>query len=898
MIAQNRNYFEKIPGFIVATDNGGGVLFSNEAFEDLAETFAGTGDRAHLELSKDVLLQACRRVAQSGTSEKFELSHSTPGGPIKWYSCEVVSTGATAGALASCHEITGLKTSEQQLRHSRDLLLDTEGIASFGTWEWDICHNSVIWSDGLYQIYDVKSDSYKPGFEAFLEKVHADDRERVREAMTNAMMRQIPFSHDERIVRPDGSVRYLHSWGQPFADKSGNLIRMVGVCQDRTEQIIAETKVRDMCSVLRATLDSTADGILVMDLNEKIVDYNTRLLDLWNLPQDFFKSKTYSEALDYVDSQLTHPEECRRRLAEIFADRTCESHDVIPFKDGRIYERISRPQRLGNVVIGRVFSYRDITARIRNEEQIHRYSEQAKLLADASKAFTEARLDRSSVLKAVCGWLARYTQDGVIIRLIEKGMLSVSCFEHSSAAVTEDLRRSLPAQVEDIEAPAVREMLKSGKPLLIKEKLIRSKVSRGFHALLDRYPIHCWLNIPLRVAGQTIGIVTLFRYRSEQAYSTNEIEFICELANRAAFAIDNAGLYAEARRAVQVREDFISVASHELKTPLTPLKMQLQLLRDFLHSAPFDASANFGPLLKMFDNSDEQVVRLCRLIEDMIDVSRITTGRMALNLESCDLGEIVREVVERFRPQFEQAGCAIELKETGPAPGRWDKMRIEQILNNILSNAIKYGRGKPVKITVSCRENQAQVSFQDFGIGIAQEDHKRIFERFERAVPVARYGGLGLGLFIARQIAEAHSGRIWVESKPGQGSTFHLELPGRESTLSPHEAGRMSNKLMQALQDERMYLQTDLRLRTLADRVGIKSYRLTELIQSHLKTNFYDLVNSMRVDHAKTLLEQTERPLNIAGIAAESGFNSKSVFNEVFKKFTGITPSEYRKSRN
>lgn len=229
--------------------------------------------------------------------------------------------------------------------------------------------------------------------------------------------------------------------------------------------------------------------------------------------------------------------------------------------------------------------------------------------------------------------------------------------------------------------------------------------------------------------------------------------------------------------AVRARDEFLSIASHELKTPLTAVQLQLQGLRDHLRKSPSNPMQMVESVQARVGRAIHSTVRLGQLIENLLDVSRISTGRMKLNVEEFDLTEAVREVAERVREEIRRSGSELRVSAHGAVPGRWDRLRIEQVLINLLSNAIKYGAGKPIEMEVRGGPSVATIRIIDHGIGISEDSRERIFERFERAVPSRNYGGLGLGLYIARQIIGAHGGNVSATHTHGGGATFTVEVP-------------------------------------------------------------------------------------------------------------------------
>jgi signal transduction histidine kinase len=231
----------------------------------------------------------------------------------------------------------------------------------------------------------------------------------------------------------------------------------------------------------------------------------------------------------------------------------------------------------------------------------------------------------------------------------------------------------------------------------------------------------------------------------------------------------------ELRNAVQTRDEFLSIASHELRTPLTPLTLQLQSALRLLRRPGDGERTGQRELGTKIDSCLRHVERLRMLIGNLLDVTRITSGRMMLTRTEQDLRIVVRSVVRRVVETMRSAEVHIHGPES--VVGYWDEGGLESVVVNLLSNAIKYGEGKPIDIAVERVGDRARLSVVDRGMGIPEEAQSRIFDRFERAVPAEHYGGFGIGLWVVRQVVEAHGGTIQVVSRPGEGSTFAVELP-------------------------------------------------------------------------------------------------------------------------
>src|ERR1041385_4267704 len=239
---------------------------------------------------------------------------------------------------------------------------------------------------------------------------------------------------------------------------------------------------------------------------------------------------------------------------------------------------------------------------------------------------------------------------------------------------------------------------------------------------------------------------------------------------------DRKRLEGELRRAVRERDEFLSIAAHELRTPLTSLQLQVERMSQAAHRVPPE-----NPITDRLKTSSQsamrQMKRIVGLVEQLLDLSRLTMGKLELAIEATDLCGVATEVAERFAELAARAGCVLHVVAPETLSGRWDRARVDQILSNLVSNSIKYAPGKPVDVVLERAGDRARIVVRDHGMGIPPADQERIFDRFERAVASQNYGGFGLGLWIARQLVEAHGGEISVESKIGDGAAFIVELP-------------------------------------------------------------------------------------------------------------------------
>ncbi|MBS1958269.1 MAG: response regulator [Bdellovibrionales bacterium] len=314
-------------------------------------------------------------------------------------------------------------------------------------------------------------------------------------------------------------------------------------------------------------------------------------------------------------------------------------------------------------------------------------------------------------------------------------------------------------------------------PLLTPEHIEALVQDERHRANLQKLNLKSAMLIPLISHDHVYGMMMFMNSESGHRFTTSDFATVLDLTRRFTMAFDNANFYQQAQDAIKVRDEFLSVASHELKTPLTPLKLQIQIL---LRSIGMNKPTDLRPekVRKMLEGSDRQIKRIDHLVDELLDIARINnSGRLQMKAEDFDLVELIAEVLDRFSGQFESSKCTVTTDLPEHLPVHWDRFRTEQVFINLLTNAIKYGHGKPIHVSSNSLGADVMFSIRDHGIGIAKEDQERIFKRFERAVSGKHFSGLGLGLYIVTQIVDAHHGGIQVFSEPDSGATFTVTQP-------------------------------------------------------------------------------------------------------------------------
>ncbi len=393
----------------------------------------------------------------------------------------------------------------------------------------------------------------------------------------------------------------------------------------------------------------------------------------------------------------------------------------------------------------------------------------AAILADASSAIIRT-LDYQQSLKALANVLVPALGEGCAISIrkedgsLERVVVLGNGFDRT---MEPKLRAMNP--IHEKGAAGVAHLFATGQSQVfspLSDEQLRSITATEEHFNVAKsLEIKHLMLMPLIAHDRVFGAINLFRCGSKP-FSAEDKELAEEIGRRAGINLENCFLYEGAQRAIDLRDQFLSIASHELKTPLTSLRLQI------------DLAEKSGAASLRLDRLSKQVDRLTRLIEDLLDVTRIQSGKINYKLESVNLSELVSETVERMANSLAAVNCQLQTWIDPNLIVRADPGRIEQVLVNLLSNAIKYAPGSPVEVRLfDAGKGMLAIEVKDRGPGISQEKLGLIFDRFERAGMSRNIGGLGLGLFIAKQITEAHGGQIQAESSPGLGAKFTVRIP-------------------------------------------------------------------------------------------------------------------------
>ncbi|WP_224372394.1 ATP-binding protein [Hyalangium versicolor] len=474
----------------------------------------------------------------------------------------------------------------------------------------------------------------------------------------------------------------------------------------------------------------------------------------------------------------------RSRKARRWLEQSLRVAEELKMRHERAQTLLARGQ------VGKELGWPEATEDLRTATRELQEMEQGLAEESLAPGATPERLETLSladrfprVLEAGRRIASALTREAVF-EAVRQSMLELLRAEHCVVLDPADVLPEDTRAAEGVSRTAINQALETGRPAILGQGM-----PGGVSDSMEMIGVRSLLCAPLQVRGKTVACVCASHRQVGELFGEDEEKLTGFITTLASVALENAEgfermaalseergrLYREEQEAVRRRDDFLSIAAHELKTPLTSLQLHLQGLmsqvRQTAQTMPPERVAN------KLESANMQTQRLGRLVNELLDISRVAQGQLLGKMEEVDLVALVRGVIERSREALARAECPVELYASSSVIGHWDAMRLEQVVGNLITNAMKYGAGKRIQVTVDADATHARLRVKDEGIGIAPEDAERIFERFERAVSVRHYGGFGIGLWLVREIVQALGGTVEVESAPGKGATFTVTLP-------------------------------------------------------------------------------------------------------------------------
>jgi PAS domain S-box-containing protein len=548
-----------------------------------------------------------------------------------------------------------------------------------------------------------------------------------------------------------------------------------------------------------AMIAGMADGVMLVDAEGRTVFINPageKLLGRTEIGVPIFKQPDIYH-LRNDNGERINPDDLPAAQA-LATGRPVHDKTMLIERDGRnvAISMSATPLHEERRTTGAIVTFRDITERRRLEEEMQLQADRAQTLADAG-AFFSSNIDPVWVTQAIAERVAEVLGDwaAVIMKSADSHELRVASIYHRDMASLGLAWSYIYRQPLIVGEGIIGQVVATGFPSLTTNIAGVTNEDTGYRVGTSQHAnpmkLASLLILPLRTRREMLGAIVIAANDPDRVMTDEKLPLAEVLAERAALAIENAKLYTdqvEARRKVEdlsrLKDEFLSIASHELRTPVTSIKGYTQLAKTLIRENDLATSEEY------LDIALDQIDRMSRLILELLDVSRIETGRLQIRRESIPWSNFVRDVVHRHHTAFSDRHFKVDV-DGDERIVNGDRDRLEQVLGNLLENAVKYSpEGSDISVDVDDRGDHVVTAVSDRGMGIPADELGQVFERFHRGrhVSSTNYGGLGLGLYITKQIVERHGGQIWVESREGQGTTFYFSLPSTQVTAPAQAA--------------------------------------------------------------------------------------------------------------
>lgn len=655
----------------------------------------------------------------------------------------------------------------KQDRQRLDTALDA---GKLGAWEWDIGTQRVTWSPVLEDIHGVPRGSFPGTFEAYQADIHPDDKPRVLGKVTETVQSGEPQHNIYRIIRPDGQVRWLETHGRLLYDRQGKPSCLTGVCSDITERKEAQDRLEDSERRFRAVFDGALDPMVITDDNRRFVEVNPAACALLHRSSEALIGTSAADLHESGELATSYWKELSRTSVGRGEARLRRA-------DGALVHIEFSARK--NILPGRHLAvWRDVASRKRAEQLLAFVAEASIILA--------RNLDYREAIARVAELAVPLVSDWVCIDLLEPDgtfrPLAVAHADKSKVAEIFEIRKQQPPSTSYDHGAGL--VVRTGKTEVLE---IAPEM------MIDRYPDPVMrekilavaprghMCAPLAPRGKIVGAITFVSAESGRSFSPSDVRLAEDVALRMGLAIDNAMLFESeqvARKnadlANQAKDDFLATVSHELRTPLNAMLGWTRMLRTGELSPEKREQA--------LETIERNAMNQAQLIEDLLDVTRIISGKLRLEASSVELAPLVEHVRESLRPASEKKLLRVDIHvDPELEPIDVDANRIQQVIWNLLSNSVKFTPdGGSIRLTIEGSADMVKIRVVDTGSGIKAEFLPLVFERFKQAdgAITRAHRGLGLGLAISAHIVELHGGKIEVQSDgEGKGACFTVTLP-------------------------------------------------------------------------------------------------------------------------